>query len=51
MWIEHIGEIMIGVFVILIAAHFGLHFWMKYQKRKMQKSNTDVSDQPPSNTH
>jgi hypothetical protein len=40
MWIEHLGEIAIGVFVGLIAVHFGLHLLFKHQKnrRKAQKT-------------
>jgi hypothetical protein len=38
MWINHIGEIAMGFFVLLILIHFGLHFLFKYQKRKQGKS-------------
>lgn len=37
MWIHHIGEIMIGVFGLLILVHFGLHFYFKAVKRKKEK--------------
>ena len=37
MWIEHIGTIMAVVFVVLILAHVGLHFYFKSVKRKQQK--------------
>lgn len=37
MWINHIGEIAIGFFVLLILIHFGLHFLFKYQKRTKDK--------------
>lgn len=37
MWIHYIGEIMIGVFGLLILAHFGLHFYFKSVKRKQKK--------------
>ncbi|QBZ83569.1 hypothetical protein GHNINEIG_01629 [Hydrogenovibrio crunogenus] len=38
MWIHHIGEIMIAVLGLLILAHFGLHFYFKYVKRKKEKN-------------
>lgn len=31
---EHIETIMIGVFIFLILAHFSLHFYFKYLRRK-----------------
>ena len=34
MWINHLGEIMAGVFVLLILAHLGLHLWFKARRRK-----------------
>ncbi|WP_024851543.1 hypothetical protein [Hydrogenovibrio kuenenii] len=34
---EHINEIMMGVFVLLIAAHFGLHFYLKAVKKRQDK--------------
>lgn len=34
---EHINEIMMGVFVLLIAAHFGLHFYLKMVKKRQDK--------------
>lgn len=37
MWIEHIGEIALGLMVILVLAHFGLHFLFKAQKAKKRK--------------
>lgn len=40
MWINHIGEIAIGLFAVLIAAHLGLHFFFKWQKRRKQRQNT-----------
>jgi len=38
MWINHIGEIAMGFFVLLILIHFGLHFLFKYQKRKQNNA-------------
>lgn len=43
MWINHIGEIMMGVFILLIAAHFGLHFYFKSVKRKKAKQQKTAS--------
>lgn len=45
MWIHYIDKIMIGVFVILILAHFGLHFYFKYvkHKQKARKSKTNAA--------
>ncbi|MBD3611605.1 MAG: hypothetical protein HUJ13_04205 [Hydrogenovibrio crunogenus] len=40
MWIHHIGEIMIAVFGLLILAHFGLHFYFKYVKRKKDQQSS-----------
>lgn len=37
MWIEHIGTIGMIAAIVLIAAHFGVHFYFKWQKRKKQK--------------
>lgn len=37
MWINHIGEIAIGFFVLLIALHFALHFAFKAQRVKKEK--------------
>lgn len=34
MWIHYIGEIMIGVTILLVAAHFGAHFYFKHKRRK-----------------
>lgn len=34
MWIHYIGEIMIGVTVALVAAHFGAHMYFKNKRRK-----------------
>ena len=34
MWINYIGEIAVGFFVLLIAIHFSLHFIFKAQRRK-----------------
>lgn len=50
MWIHHIGEIMIAVFVLLIAAHFGLHLYFKNVKRKKnaQKAAQRNTNEPPS---
>ncbi len=39
MWIEHIGELAIGFFILLIIAHFGLHFFFKYKKKKMDQES------------
>jgi len=43
MWINHIGEIAIGFFIILILAHFGLHFLFKHHKNK-KKSAKEKND-------
>ena len=40
MWVEHIGVIMAGVFIALILAHLGLHFWFKLRKRRRQSTAT-----------
>lgn len=54
MWIEHLGPIMMGAFVVLIAAHFGLHVYFKYQKRRQSQkranpsSDNSSSDNQPS---
>lgn len=37
MWIHHIGEIMIGVFALLIVAHFALHVIFKRQRHHEDK--------------
>ena len=42
MWIHHIGEIAIGLFVLLFAAHFGLHFLFKWQKHRRQTSKHKI---------
>lgn len=41
MWIHYLGEIMLGVFALLIIAHFGLHFWFKRQKAKQSAIKSD----------
>lgn len=43
MWIHHIGEIMIGVSVLLVVAHLGLHFYLKarHQRRKAHEQAAD----------
>lgn len=45
MWIEHIGTIGMVAVVVLVAAHFGLHFYFKYQKKKkaQQEKATEQS--------
>ncbi|MBN2866953.1 MAG: hypothetical protein JXK16_13175 [Thiotrichales bacterium] len=40
MWIEHIGTIGMVAMVILVAAHFGLHFFFKYQKKKKDEAKS-----------
>jgi hypothetical protein len=42
MWIHYIGEIMIGVVVLLVVAHLGLHVYFKHQKRKKKASKKDA---------
>jgi len=37
MWINHIGEIAMGFFVLLIVIHFALHFVFKAQRIKRDK--------------
>jgi len=39
MWIHNIGEIMIGVFIALIIAHFALHFIFKRQRHNQDKKH------------
>lgn len=41
MWIEHIGTIGLVAVLVLVAAHFGLHFFFKYQKKKKQKNQQE----------
>ena len=41
MWIEHIGTIGMVAVVVLVAAHFGLHFFFKHQKKKQNKNKTE----------
>lgn len=33
MWIHYIGEIAMAAFVALIALHFAVHLYFKFQKR------------------
>ncbi len=40
MWIHHIGEIMIGVFLALIILHFILHIIFKIQRRNLDNKQT-----------
>ena len=42
MWIHYIGEIMIGLTVVLIVAHFGVHAYFKHRKRKRLKAEESV---------
>lgn len=44
MWIEHIGTIGLVAVVVLVAAHFALHFFFKAKKRKMQKDAKTAKD-------
>lgn len=37
MWINYIGEIAMVFFVLLIAAHFSLHFIFKAKRRKLDR--------------
>lgn len=37
MWINHIGEIAMGFFILLLVVHFGLHFLFKAKRVKKQK--------------
>ncbi len=37
MWINYIGEIAMGLFIFLLAIHFGVHFYFKAQKRKLRQ--------------
>lgn len=37
MWIHHIGEIAIGLFILLIALHFAVHFIFKAQRIKKDR--------------
>ena len=41
MWIEHIGTIGMVAVVVLVAAHFGVHFYFKWKKRRQSKQNVD----------
>lgn len=36
MWIEHIGTIGMVAVVVLVAAHFAVHFYFKWKKRKQK---------------
>lgn len=45
MWIEHIGTIAMGFFVLLIAVHFGLHLWFKWQRSQKDKLQRSADDQ------
>ncbi|WP_160326785.1 hypothetical protein [Thiomicrospira sp. WB1] len=44
MWIHYIGEIMIGVVVLLVVAHLGLHVYFKHQKRKKRAVSKKAED-------
>lgn len=39
MWIHYIGEIAMAAFVVLIALHFAVHLYFKYQKIKRNKKS------------
>ena len=43
MWIHHIGEIMIGVTILLVVAHLGAHFYFKarHRRRKAQQQDSE----------
>lgn len=44
MWVYHIGEIMMGLFVLLILAHLAIHFLPKWlSKDKKTKVDKQVS--------
>lgn len=43
MWINHIGEIAMGFFVLLIVIHFALHFVFKAQRIKRDKQQKNVN--------
>lgn len=40
MWIHHIGQIGIGLFIGLIGIHLGLHFYFKAKKRQQDAQKT-----------
>lgn len=46
MWIEHIGTIGMVAVILLVAVHFGLHFYFKYQKNKQTKNSLTKNDMP-----
>lgn len=39
MWIEHIGTIGMVAVVVLVAAHFGVHFFFKWKKRQQKQQD------------
>ena len=41
MWIEHIGTIGMVAVVVLVAIHFGVHFYFKWKKRRANKNSTN----------
>lgn len=41
MWIHHIGEIAIGLFILLFGAHIALHLIFKAKKRKMDREKAE----------
>lgn len=43
MWIHYIGEIMIGVFIALIIAHFILHVVFKRQRYNRDKKKAETN--------
>lgn len=55
---EYLNEIMFGVFILLIAAHFGLHFYFKAARKKLEKQRAakkaelenECTDQTEKNT-
>lgn len=45
MWIEHIGTIGMIAVVVLVAAHFALHFYFKNErKKKIAKEEAEKKD-------
>ncbi|MEA1989404.1 MAG: hypothetical protein U9N57_09415 [Pseudomonadota bacterium] len=45
MWINHIGEIAMVFFVLLIAIHFALHFVFKAQRIKKDRIAQNKQEQ------
>ncbi|WP_319381361.1 hypothetical protein [Thiomicrorhabdus sp.] len=40
MWIEHIGTIGMAAVIVLIIAHFAVHFYFKVKKRRQHSKQS-----------